>query len=140
MDSDTSNKPAVPLVAPPPDRKPPQKAPPNRLLRWSARIASLASLAVLTVFLIGEGFDPAALKAREWALQLFFPFGVMFGSILGWRCERLGGGIAVFSLVAFYIVHLVQAGSLPSGWAFAALAALGPLFLVSATANEPLSE
>ena len=136
MNSDRSLKPAVPLVAPLAYTKPPQGKIPNCRLRWTARIASLASLAVMTVFLIGEGFDPAQLKAHDWALVVFFPFGVMFGSILGWRCERLGGGIVVFSLAAFYLMHLVLAGHFPSGWVFAALAAPGPLFLVSTTANR----
>ena len=120
-----------------PSLNPAQRRTPNRLLRWTARIASLASLAVMTAFLIGEGFDPARLTARDLALVVFFPFGMMFGLILGWPREFLGGLIAIIALAGFYLLHLVMSGGFPHGWAFIVLAVPGVLFLISAAVNRP---
>lgn len=120
-----------------PSSPPPQGAASCRCLHWSARIASLASLGVVAMFMIGEGFDPAQLKFHDWMLAVFFPFGLVFGLILGWRRELLGGGIVVFSFAAFYLVHLAQAGKFPSGCAFAVVASPGVLFLLSGTLRKP---
>ena len=111
--------------------------PSGRMLRWTARLTSLASLGVQTLFLIGEGFDPMKLQAREWALAVFFPFGLLFGLILGWRREWLGGTITVGSLVGFYAMNLALSGRFPGGAAFAVLTLPGALFLASALASRP---
>lgn len=109
----------------------------HRALRWTARILSLASLGVLLMFMIGEGFDPTHLKPRDLMLAVFFPLGLILGLILGWWREWLGGAVVVASLLGFYLVHLAVSGRFPSGWAFAALAAPGVLFVLSALATKP---
>jgi peptidoglycan/LPS O-acetylase OafA/YrhL len=117
--------------------KSPEGRPGKRWLRWTARLCSLASLAVMTLFMIAEDFDPTRLHIRDWYLAIFFPLGLVFGLILGWRQERLGGAIALVSLAAFYAMNFALAGSFPEGWAFAALGAPGGLFLLSAAFNRP---
>ena len=98
-------------------------------LRWTARIWSGASIALVLAFIVGEGFHPSGLN--EWLGVLFFPIGISVGMILAWWKESLGGSITVASLVTFYVVHLATAGTFPKGWAWLAFAAPGFFFLLS---------
>ena len=100
-----------------------------RLIRWTARISSIASVGLLLAFVMGEGISPTT-QAERLGL-LFFPLGVCVGMLIGWRKERLGGLITVGSLVFFYIVSISMTGELPKGWAWLAFAAPGFLFLVA---------
>jgi len=50
---------------------------------------------------------------------------------VAWRWEGLGGGITVASFAGFYLAHFLQSSHLPRGFAFAAVAAPGFLFLLS---------
>ena len=97
-------------------------------LRWTARIWSVASVALVLAFIVGEGFDPSGLN--EWLGALLFPIGISVGMILAWWKEGLGGSITVGSLLAFYVVHLATAGTFPKGWPWLAFAAPGFLFLL----------
>jgi hypothetical protein len=90
---------------------------------------SIVSVFVLLLFFIGEGFNPAALRSREWVLMLFFPIGVVVGMAVAWRRESWGSAITVVSLIAFYLMHFLFSGGFPRGWAFAAFALPGFLFL-----------
>ena len=98
-------------------------------LRWTARVWSVASVALVLGFIVGEGFNPSGLN--EWLGVLLFPVGISIGMILAWWKEGLGGSITVGSLLAFYVVHLTTAGTFPKGWAWLAFAAPGFLFLLS---------
>ena len=100
-----------------------------QILHWVARSLSVVSIFVLLLFVVGEGFNPAALRSREWALMIFFPIGVIVGMAGAWSREGLGGAIAVVSLIAFYLMHLLFGGGFPRGWAFVAFASPGFLFL-----------
>lgn len=91
-----------------------------RVLRWSARIASIASLALLTFFATSGGSMPSGF---EWVLLAFFPLGVMVGMSLAWRREVLGGAITAASLAAFHVL-LAFDSSRP---------AAGPWFVVFAS-------
>ena len=103
------------------------------VLRWTARVLSLLSIAIILLFIIGEGFNPARVTAGEWALFLCFPFAVVVGLIVAWRNEALGGMMAVGGLLGFYLTHAVlAAGHLPRGWAYLVFASPGFLFLLSA--------
>jgi hypothetical protein len=84
---------------------------------------------LVLAFIVGEGFNPSGLN--EWLGVLLFPVGISVGMILAWWKEGLGGSITVGSLLAFYVVHLTTAGTLPKGWAWLAFAAPGFLFLLS---------
>lgn len=98
-------------------------------LRWAARVWSVASVALVLAFIVGEGFNPSG--RNEWLGVLFFPVGISVGMILAWWKEGLGGSITVGSLLAFYVLHLTTAGTFPKGWAWLAFAAPGFLFLLS---------
>lgn len=101
----------------------------TQILQWLARALSIASVFILLLFFIGEGFNPAALRSREWVSMLFFPIGVVVGMAVAWRREDLGGAITVVSLIAFYLTQLLFSGGFPRGWGFAAFALPGFLFL-----------
>ena len=101
-----------------------------RGLRWAARALSVVSVAVLSLFFVGEGFDPSRVTPGEWAGLFFFPAGVVVGMIVAWRREGLGGGITAVSLLAFYVWHVLASGDLPRGLAFPAFSLPGLLFLL----------
>jgi hypothetical protein len=105
-------------------------------LRWTARVWSVTSVALVLAFIIGEGNNPSGLS--EWLGFLFFPVGISVGMILAWWKEGLGGNITVGSLLAFYVVRLMTAGTFPKGWAWLAFAAPGFLFLLSSHLSRRL--
>jgi hypothetical protein len=75
----------------------------------------------------GEGIHPAG--PAEAVGPILYPGGICLGLILAWWRERLGGSITIGSLVLFYVLHTMTAGSLPTGWAWLVLAFPGLLFL-----------
>lgn len=103
----------------------------TQAVRWAARIWAVASIGLIVAFLVGEGFHPSRIQAREWLGLVFFPVGICVGMILAWWREGLGGGLTVGSLVVFYLIHPTTAGTFPRGWAFLVFAAPGFLFLLS---------
>jgi hypothetical protein len=102
----------------------------TQVIRWTARAWSVASVGLILAFLVGEGFHPSQIKAREWLGLVFFPLGITVGMILAWWREGLGGAITVASLVVFYLIPVATAGALPKGWAFLVFAMPGFLFLL----------
>ncbi len=101
---------------------------PTGLIRWTARVWSIATIGLVLLLLVGEGLYPST--PAEWVGLLFFPFGICAGMILAWWREGLGGGITVGSLLVFYMIHLATGGTFPKGWAWLAFAAPGFLFLL----------
>jgi len=73
-------------------------------IRWTARISSIPIIAVFLLMFFGEGFDPTKVKPNEWIMLLFGPFGFMFGMILGWWKEGLGGAITIMSFFGAMLV------------------------------------
>ena len=99
------------------------------VLRWLARLGSMASVALLFLFLFGEEMDPSQLTTSDILALLFFPFGVAAGMLLAWRWETLGGTVTVFSLLAFYKVIYATSGRFPGGIWFMLFALPGLIFL-----------
>lgn len=100
-------------------------------LRWFARICSIASIALILLFFMGEGFDPSRVSFKEWVGLLFFPVGVIAGMIIAWRNEGIGGAISVLSLLGFYLIYgLLLKSRLWQGEAFIVFAFPGILFLL----------
>lgn len=85
-----------------------------RVLRVLARVASLVSLWLLSLFAFSGGNWPTA---GEWLLIAFFPVGVAVGTVLAWHREVLGGAIAAGSLLAFHAILLIAEGKpSPGPW------------------------
>lgn len=98
-------------------------------LRWFARIYSIASIALILLFFIGEEFNPAKINMKQWIGFLFFPIGVVAGMIIAWKHEGVGGAISIVSLISFYLVYgLLLNSRLWQGVAFIVFAFPGFLF------------
>lgn len=113
------------------------------VLRWVARIWSIASVGLLCAFLFGEGLPPLTVKA------MLFPFGVMLGLILAWCFERIGGLLAVVCMLLFYMLEYLGNDRFPKGYAFMLISAPSVIFLccgflrarqMKGTTAEPKSE
>jgi len=98
------------------------------VLRWLARILSLASLGMLLLFVLGDGSLLLKLTPSELVQFVFFPIGVAIGLVLGWRSELFGGIVAISSLAMFYLSHLGVTGKLPGGPWFLIFTLPGILF------------
>lgn len=109
--------PLRPLPTIPPDSRP--RHPLATLtLRWFTRLVALIVGVTLLVLLFASRELP---NGTEWLGVVFFPIGVALGMLLGlWR-ELLGGVLALFSLVTFYLVFILVGQSLPQGPYFAIL-------------------
>ena len=103
------------------------------VLRLIARVSSVASLLLLSAFVVGDvRGDGGAPTASEWIGLALFPGGIIIGLALAWWRELLGGAITLLSLVGFYAWHVLTSGGLPAGPYFLLFAAPGLLFLVAA--------
>ena len=103
------------------------------VLRWIARLLSVATLAFILLFVVGEGGDWASVRAQDLVGLVFFPIGLMLGLVLAWRREMSGGLVAVGSIVLFYLVYgLAINQAIFQGWWFLVLSIPGWLFLLYA--------
>ena len=106
-------------------------------MRWVARGWSILSIGFVLFFLVGDlviNFRVAKVSsptAQEWVGLMLWPIGVVVGLVLAWFREKLGGFLALGSLVSFYIWNVLRSGHLPGGPFFFLVAAPGLLFLVA---------
>jgi hypothetical protein len=102
------------------------------LFRWSARLLSIASTALLLLFVFGEKFEASKVTGRQWLAFVFFPLGIVAGFAVAWWKEGLGAGISVVSLLIFYLIFvLLLRGNLARGVWFLVFAIPGFLFLAA---------
>jgi hypothetical protein len=107
-------------------------APLSRLVHWSARVTSLLLLGLVIAFVIGNGRPPNVLGQPRTVQLEFAAMGLMlFGLLLGWVREGLGGLLVILGLAAFNLVELAVNGR-PALGAFPLFAVPGVLFLLSA--------
>ena len=99
------------------------------VLRWIARVWSIASIALVSALVVGEGRNPSGWN--ELLGLVLFPFGICLGMVVAWWREGVGGGITVGCLLLFYALHVATAGALPAGSAWLVIAAPGFLFLLA---------
>ena len=100
-------------------------------VRWTARVLALLMGGLVLLLAIGEGFNPAKLKATELALSVPF-FVAWVGLWVGWRWEGVGGILVLAGMAGFYLLHFAQTGfgRFPRGWVFPIFAVPGLLFLL----------
>ena len=102
------------------------------LFRWSARLLSIASTAMLLLFVFGEKFEASKVPGKQWLALIFFPLGIVLGFVVAWWKEGLGGSITIASLLIFYLIFvLLLRGDLARGVWFLVFAVPGFLFLAS---------
>src|SRR5678810_880750 len=95
-----------------------------------ARVGSIASITLLLMFFVGEGFHPLTISANEWAGLVFFPIGVVIGMVIAWWKEGVGSVLTVASLIGFYMVYGYLLRNHIGGWWFIIFASPGFLFLL----------
>ena len=101
----------------------------------AARISGLLLVALVAVFLVGEGGPPNVLRQPGPVQLEFLAICLMLtGFLLGWRWEALGGGLAVGGFALFFGTELAVNGNPPSG-AIPLFAVPGILFLVPTPAR-----
>jgi len=89
------------------------------VLRWVARGSSVLLVAVvLLMAVLPDPYrEPRPLRLDEIVGLAFFPWGVLVGTLLAWRWPRVGGLIAVGSVVALYASQFILRGYFPfSAW------------------------
>lgn len=99
------------------------------VLRWVARLGSIASLAMLLAFAFGE---PGRPSPSEWLGIALFPIGVSLGMVAGWWREGLGGLVTLLSLAGFYGWMFAFRHGMPVGPYFLLFSSPGLLFLACA--------
>lgn len=98
--------------------------------RWLARGLSLLVAGSVVLFFVGYGgFDPLEMSGAESA-EMFLFWAAWLGLLVAWRWELLGGAMTLGGILLFYGVEFLTDGHFPRGWAFAAIALPGALFLV----------
>ena len=99
------------------------------ILRWVARIWSMACIAFVSFFVVAHIIGPDGFgtfnSSSEMVQSLFFPLGVCLGMMIAWKWEGLGGFITTASIIA---LHAIRPDLGLSG--IDVLAAPGPLFVV----------
>ena len=95
-----------------------------------ARVGSIASITLLLMLFVGEGFHPSEVTARQWVGLAFFPIGVIAGMVIAWWKEGLGAAITLGSLLGLYLVYGYFMRYHIAGWAFIVFASPGFLFLL----------
>ena len=103
---------------------------PLAIIELLARVGSIASITLLLMLFVGEGFHPSKISTNEWAGLLFFPIGVVIGMAIAWWKEGLGSVITVGSLIGFYLVWGYVMRNHIGGWWFLVFASPGFLFLL----------
>ncbi|PWT95698.1 MAG: hypothetical protein C5B55_00950 [Blastocatellia bacterium] len=106
-----------------------------KTIRWLARGSSLAVIAVLALFIIGEN-NSVPIRVRDLAGLALFPVGVVLGMLVSWKHELEGSLISIGSLIGFYFACALIAGSLPDGWAFVVFTSPAFLFLVTGVMDK----
>lgn len=114
----------------------------KKVIRWSGRVLSILSIALLFMFFIGEtqwGEPFVPFTMREMVLLAFFPFGVVLGMVLSWwhQLEGVGAAVSIVSLALFYLVDLLYTGTFPSGIFFLLFTLPAFFFALSAWLNRP---
>jgi len=102
---------------------------PLGIIELLARITSIASITLLVMLFQAEAFHPSDVALKEWIGLFFFPLGVIAGMVIAWWKEGLGAGIALGSLVVFYVVYGFLMSNHIGGWAFVTFSSPALLFL-----------
>jgi hypothetical protein len=103
---------------------------PLAVIELLARVASIASITLLLMLFLGEGFHPSEISRNEWAGLLFFPIGVVIGMVIAWWKEGVGSIVTLSSLLGFYLIWGYLMRNHIGGWWFLVFASPGFLFLL----------
>ncbi len=105
-------------------------------LRWTARVLSLGVLGLILMFCIGERANPVTILAETPFATIFF-FTSCVGLTLAWKWEGLGGLLVVGGMAAWKARVFDIWSWVPTGPAFAVIAAPGVIFLAAWWLKRP---
>ena len=82
----------------------------NRILLWTARLASAAVIFFVLFFLLadiinGETSGDDGLSTRDLISMVFFPIGALLGLILSFFRRKLGSLIAIGSMLILLLIR-----------------------------------
>lgn len=103
------------------------------IVKWLARLGSIASLIIIGLFAFGGQESMKFLNLNETIGFAFFPVGVLVGMLIGWKYELIGGLFSILCLIGFYAWHYSTAGTFPTGPWFLIFTLPAVLFIVSGT-------
>ena len=92
--------------------------------RWAARVLGVLLVALVVVFMLGEGVPPLV-------LQTILFWACLAGLIVALRWEGIGGLLALAGMAGFYAINYIFAGRLPRGPFFPLFLVASVLYLVS---------
>jgi hypothetical protein len=99
------------------------------VIRWTARVWSILSIAALLLPFVMEGLIWMYANSLREILGHVCYMSILVGLILSWFKEGVGGAITTTSLVLFYLIFWAT-GRTPTGPYFILIAAPGFLFLI----------
>ncbi|MEM7314237.1 MAG: hypothetical protein AAF497_13900 [Planctomycetota bacterium] len=108
----------------------------GQIINWIARVFSLASIGLLTAFILGGVNEGTAPTMSEWFGLACFPGAVIVGLAWGWWSPRQGGLLALNGLLAFYLWHSVSRSSFPSGPYFLLFTSPAILYLLATACRQ----
>jgi hypothetical protein len=100
-----------------------------RFTRWLGRIVAASMALFVLVIAAGEGLVPADLTLEETVMMLGF-LTAWFGFLIGWKWERLGGGLIIAGLAWHCLFEYLFRGSMFLGFWIVLPALPGILFLL----------
>ena len=103
--------------------------------KWVARILSFISIAILSLFVLGNGFNPFAMKIYDILLFIFFPTCIVLGMIVAWFDELEGSLFSILSLIIFYVLFYICKGYFPQGMWFLIFTSPAFIFLFFSLLN-----
>ena len=92
--------------------------------RWGARVVGCLLVALVVIFMIGEGAPPLVLQTVLFWICLA-------GLLVALHWEGIGGLLALGGMTGFYIINYIFAGRLPRGPFFPLFLLVSALYLVS---------
>jgi hypothetical protein len=98
-------------------------------LKWIARILSVVSIFMLAGSFAYEDIVTESMTFKELTMLLCFPVGVIFGMIIAWWWEGIGGGITLMSLIGLYIFSYIFFGVFPEGNEYVKYSSPGMFFI-----------
>ena len=101
-----------------------------KALRWIARLWSFASIIfILLMSFGGDGYDFSTWTGKQWIMFIYFPVGLVGSFLAAIKREVLGGCCAVFSILAYYLVHFIDGRTWPAGPYYFLLSVPGFLYV-----------
>jgi hypothetical protein len=99
---------------------------PVRVVHWTGCLLGTALVLMFAMFAFGGHEAPPPLNLQMASLAL-----ALFGYLLGWWNDLVGGIVSLVGMVGFYALNYAAAGNFPGGWVFPLCFVPGVLMVVA---------